>query len=62
MAGGQLFWAAGAALEVLLAMAVVSSFGWRWLLALSSIPLMVFALLSPGTYWLNYMHISCAHT
>ena len=32
------FWALGACLEVILAMLVMPSLGWRWLLALSSLP------------------------
>ena len=43
----ELFWAAGAALEVLLAMFVMPSLGWRWLLVLSSVPPVIFAVLSP---------------
>lgn len=41
------FWALGACFEVVLAMAVVPTLGWRWLLGLSAIPLFVFACLTP---------------
>ncbi|XP_055055431.2 synaptic vesicle 2-related protein isoform X1 [Misgurnus anguillicaudatus] len=37
------FWAMGAVFEVLLAMLVMPTIGWKWLLAFSSIPLLVFA-------------------
>ncbi|XP_065106201.1 synaptic vesicle 2-related protein-like [Paramisgurnus dabryanus] len=37
------FWALGAVFEVLLAMLVMPTFGWKWLLALSAFPLLVFA-------------------
>merc|ERR1719282_1756905 len=40
------FWALGACLEVILAMLVMPSLGWRWLLALSSIPSLCFVLAS----------------
>uniref|UniRef100_A0AAY4B8F1 Major facilitator superfamily (MFS) profile domain-containing protein n=1 Tax=Denticeps clupeoides TaxID=299321 RepID=A0AAY4B8F1_9TELE len=36
------FWAIGAVFEVLLAILVMPSLGWRWLLALSTIPLWIF--------------------
>uniref|UniRef100_A0A0B7AIZ6 Major facilitator superfamily (MFS) profile domain-containing protein n=1 Tax=Arion vulgaris TaxID=1028688 RepID=A0A0B7AIZ6_9EUPU len=38
-----LMWAAGSCLEVLLALLVIPSLGWRWLLAFSSVPLFIFA-------------------
>ncbi|XP_051521539.1 synaptic vesicle 2-related protein-like [Myxocyprinus asiaticus] len=37
------FWALGAVFEVLLAMLIMPTLGWKWLLALSTIPLVVFA-------------------
>ena len=40
------FWALGACLEVILAMLVMPSLGWRWLLALSSLPSLCFVLAS----------------
>jgi len=40
------FWALGACLEVILAMLVMPSLGWRWLLALSSLPSLCFVLIS----------------
>uniref|UniRef100_A0A8C5HH33 Synaptic vesicle 2-related protein-like n=1 Tax=Gouania willdenowi TaxID=441366 RepID=A0A8C5HH33_GOUWI len=36
------FWAAGAILEVLLALLVMPTLGWRWLLGLSAIPMALF--------------------
>uniref|UniRef100_A0A915KSU4 Major facilitator superfamily (MFS) profile domain-containing protein n=1 Tax=Romanomermis culicivorax TaxID=13658 RepID=A0A915KSU4_ROMCU len=36
------FWAIGACFEVLLALFVMPTLGWRWLLALSSLPMLIF--------------------
>lgn len=44
------FWAFGACLEVLLAALIMTSGGWRWLLALSSLPSLVFVI--AATSWL----------
>ncbi|KAJ9579862.1 hypothetical protein L9F63_004464, partial [Diploptera punctata] len=41
------FWALGACFEVLLAIIVMPTLGWQWLLALSTIPLLAFALITP---------------
>lgn len=38
----EIFWALGAVFEVLLAMWIMPTQGWRWLLALSALPLAVF--------------------
>jgi len=38
------FWALGACLEVILAMLVMPTLGWRWLLGLSSLPSLAFVL------------------
>ena len=40
----NLFWSIGACLEVILAIFVMPTLGWRWLLGFSSLPLLVFAL------------------
>ena len=40
----NLFWSIGACLEVLLAILLMPTLGWRWLLAFSSLPLLIFAL------------------
>ncbi|XP_053725879.1 synaptic vesicle 2-related protein isoform X1 [Synchiropus splendidus] len=45
----EVFWALGTVFEVLLAILVMPSLGWRWLLGLSTIPLFIFAILS---FWL----------
>lgn len=42
----EIFWAIGTCFEVLLALVVMPKLGWRWLLALSSLPLLVFSLCS----------------
>ena len=44
------FWALGACLEVFLAAVIMPLGGWRWLLALSSLPALAFVLLA--TTWL----------
>jgi len=38
------FWALGACLEVILAMLIMPTLGWRWLLALSALPSLCFVL------------------
>ncbi|XP_066511071.1 synaptic vesicle 2-related protein-like isoform X2 [Hoplias malabaricus] len=45
----EVFWALGTVFEVLLAILVMPTLGWRWLLALSTIPLFIFAILC---FWL----------
>ncbi|KAL7303660.1 hypothetical protein TKK_0003805 [Trichogramma kaykai] len=41
------FWALGACFEVALALVVMPNLGWRWLLALSTIPLFLFSVITP---------------
>lgn len=41
----QVFWAIGTVFEVLLAVLVMPTLGWRWLLILSALPLLLFAVL-----------------
>lgn len=41
----EIFWAVGTVFEVLLAIFVMPTLGWRWLLILSALPLMLFAVL-----------------
>ncbi|KAF7661954.1 hypothetical protein LDENG_00248590 [Lucifuga dentata] len=45
----EIFWALGTVFEVLLAILVMPTLGWRWLLGLSTIPLFIFAALC---FWL----------
>lgn len=45
----EIFWAIGACFEVLLALGVMPTLGWRWLLGLSALPLLVF---SACCFWL----------
>uniref|UniRef100_A0A3Q3WXG0 Major facilitator superfamily (MFS) profile domain-containing protein n=1 Tax=Mola mola TaxID=94237 RepID=A0A3Q3WXG0_MOLML len=45
----EVFWAVGTVFEVLLAILVMPTLGWRWLLGLSTIPLFIFAILC---FWL----------
>nr|CAB3266744.1 synaptic vesicle 2-related protein [Phallusia mammillata] len=40
----EIFWAVGTCLEVLLAIIVMPTLGWRWLLGFSSLPLLLFSL------------------
>lgn len=40
----NLFWSIGACIEVALAIIVMPTLGWRWLLAFSALPLLVFAI------------------
>ena len=40
----NLFWSFGAVLEVLLAIVVMPNLGWRWLLAFSALPLLIFSV------------------
>jgi hypothetical protein len=40
----QIFWAIGACFEVLLALVVMPTLGWQWLLALSALPLLLFSI------------------
>lgn len=53
------FWALGACFEVVLAMAVVPTLGWRWLLGLSAVPLFLFACLTPWIPESARYHVSC---
>nr|KAG5696862.1 hypothetical protein BaRGS_035272 [Batillaria attramentaria] len=39
----EVFWAIGACFEVLLALIVMPSMGWQWLLGFSALPLLIFA-------------------
>ena len=39
---GNIFWSTGTCFEVLLAILVMPTLGWRWLLGLSSLPLLIF--------------------
>eukprot|EP00062_Callorhinchus_milii_P016368 gi/632967586/ref/XP_007900059.1/ PREDICTED: synaptic vesicle 2-related protein [Callorhinchus milii] len=45
----EVFWAFGTVFEVLLAVLVMPTLGWRWLLIFSAVPLMIFAVLC---FWL----------
>ncbi|XP_063050292.1 synaptic vesicle 2-related protein [Engraulis encrasicolus] len=45
----EIFWAFGTVFEVLLAIMVMPTLGWRWLLAFSTLPLCLFAVLC---FWL----------
>uniref|UniRef100_A0A8C6UZ26 Synaptic vesicle 2-related protein n=1 Tax=Neogobius melanostomus TaxID=47308 RepID=A0A8C6UZ26_9GOBI len=45
----EIFWALGTVFEVLLAIMVMPTLGWRWLLGFSTIPLFIFAFLC---FWL----------
>lgn len=55
----QIFWALGTVFEVLLAILVMPTLGWRWLLGLSTIPLFIFAILCfvSMRLWVSYLYI-----
>jgi hypothetical protein len=55
----QCFWALGACFEVALALVVMPTLGWQWLLALSTGPLLAFALVCPVS---NKRNIICIIT
>ncbi|XP_069135340.1 synaptic vesicle 2-related protein-like [Argopecten irradians] len=40
----EIFWAIGACFEVLLALVVMPTLGWKWLLGLSALPLLLFSI------------------
>lgn len=53
----QIFWALGTVFEVLLAILVMPTLGWRWLLGLSTIPLFIFAFFSFVSIQLNMLDL-----
>ncbi|KAF5308161.1 hypothetical protein FQR65_LT06341 [Abscondita terminalis] len=55
------FWALGACFEVALALVVMPTLGWRWLLALSTIPLLFFALVCPWLPESARYHVASGH-
>lgn len=52
----QCFWALGACLEVALALVVMPTLGVHWLLALSTVPLLIFALICPVSNYVDFYH------
>ncbi|KAF5303605.1 hypothetical protein FQA39_LY09852 [Lamprigera yunnana] len=56
------FWALGACFEVALALVVMPTLGWRWLLALSTGPLLVFALVCPWLPESARFHVASGQT
>lgn len=58
----EVFWAVGTCFEVLLALIVMPTLGWRYLLAFSSLPLLIFSLCC---WWLPESaryNVQCGHT
>lgn len=53
------FWALGACFEVLLALIVMPTLGWQWLLALSTAPLLAFACICPWLPESARYHVAC---
>jgi MFS family permease len=53
------FWSAGACFEVVLAVLVMPTLGWRWLLAFSSLPLLVFAVFCVWLPESARFHLTC---
>lgn len=56
------FWALGACFEVVLALIVMPTLGWKWLLALSTIPLLLFALICPWLPESARYHVASGQT
>ncbi|XP_063534120.1 synaptic vesicle 2-related protein [Cydia strobilella] len=55
------FWALGACLEVALALVVMPTLGFHWLLALSTIPLLIFAFICPWLPESARFHVASGH-
>lgn len=53
------FWALGACMEVLLALFIMPTLGWKWLLALSTAPLLAFAICCPWLPESARYHVAC---
>ncbi|KAL3287918.1 hypothetical protein HHI36_002374 [Cryptolaemus montrouzieri] len=56
------FWALGACFEVVLALVVMPTLGWQWLLALSTGPLLAFALICPWLPESARYHVASGQT
>ncbi|XP_044264934.1 synaptic vesicle 2-related protein isoform X1 [Tribolium madens] len=56
------FWALGACFEVALALVVMPTLGWQWLLALSTGPLLAFALVCPWLPESARFHVASGQT
>ncbi|XP_060520106.1 synaptic vesicle 2-related protein [Cylas formicarius] len=56
------FWALGACFEVALALVVMPTLGWQWLLALSTGPLLAFALICPWLPESARFHVASGQT
>ncbi|XP_018328933.1 synaptic vesicle 2-related protein [Agrilus planipennis] len=56
------FWALGACFEVVLALVVMPTLGWKWLLALSTGPLLIFMLICPWLPESARFHIASGQT
>ena len=54
----QFFWAIGSVFLAILSWAVMPSLGWRYLLGLSSLPLVFFVLIAPKTLPESPMYLS----
>ncbi|RZC40912.1 synaptic vesicle 2-related protein [Asbolus verrucosus] len=56
------FWALGACFEVALALVIMPTLGWQWLLALSTGPLLAFALVCPWLPESPRFHVASGQT
>ncbi|XP_063220101.1 synaptic vesicle 2-related protein [Bacillus rossius redtenbacheri] len=56
------FWALGACIEVLLALVIMPTLGWKWLLALSTVPLLIFSLVTPWLPESARFHVATGQT
>ena len=50
----QVFWAIGSTFTVAVAMAVMPTLGWRWLLGILSLPLLIFLFMSKVSSYNNF--------
>lgn len=57
----NLFWSLGACFEVLLAIVLMPTLGWRWLLGFSSLPLLIFALFCVWLPESARYHLACGN-
>lgn len=57
----QCFWALGACMEVLLALFIMPTLGWKWLLGLSTAPLLAFAICCPVGFKVTHTDLNGAN-
>jgi MFS family permease len=55
-------WSIGAVFEVLLAVVIMPTLGWRWLLGISAVPLFIFVIFSGWLPESARFHLASGHT